>query len=92
MANLVQCKISHRWYSNNRGLLIHLGFCRERHASQQEDKNHHHLEHNPLKFCYDQLDHLNPFAVYDNFDDSSGEDSTEEDEDHPDEGGLESST
>ena len=65
-------------------------FCCERHASQQEDKNHQHLEHNPLKSCYNQLDHLNPFAVYDDLDDSSGEDST--DEDRPDEGGLEYST
>jgi hypothetical protein len=67
-----------------------LGFCRERHASQQEDKNHQHLEHNPLKSRNEQLDHLNPYAVYDNLDDSSGEDST--DEDCPDKGGLEYST
>ena len=70
--------------------MIHLGFCREIHASQQADKNHHHPEQNPLKSCYDQLDQLNPFAVYDNLDDSSGEDST--DKDCPDEGGLEYST
>jgi hypothetical protein len=70
--------------------LIHLGFCCERHASQQEDKNHQHLEHNPLKSRNDQLDHFNPYAVYDNLDDSSGEDSTNKD--CPDEGGLEYST
>ena len=61
-----------------------MGFFRERHASQQEEENHQHLEHNPLKSCYDQLDHLNPFTVYGDLDDSSGEDST--DEDCPDEG------
>jgi hypothetical protein len=90
MVNVVRCNICHQWYSNNRGLLIHLGFCRERHASQQEDKNHQHLEHNPLKSRNDQLDHLNLYAVYGNLNDSSGEDST--DEDCPDKGGLEYST
>jgi hypothetical protein len=90
MVNIVRCNICHEWYLNNRGLLIQLGFCHERHASQQEDKNHQHLEHNPLKSCNDQLDHLNPYAVYDNLDDSSGEDST--DKDCPDEGGLDYST
>jgi hypothetical protein len=65
MSNLVQCNICQKWYSNQRGLLIHLGFCRERHASEQNDSNHHILGHNPLKFCYNQGEHLNPFAVYD---------------------------
>jgi hypothetical protein len=48
-----------------------LGFFRERHASQQEDKNHQHLEHNPLKPHNDQLDHLNPYAVYDDLEELS---------------------
>lgn len=64
--------------------MIHLGFCCQKHASQQEDKNHQHLEHNPLKFCYNQLDHLNPFTVYDDVDHSSGENSANKDV--PDEG------
>jgi hypothetical protein len=48
------------------------------------------MEHNPLRSCYDQLDHLNPFALYDDIDQSSGEpsadeyvpDKGEEDDDH----------
>jgi hypothetical protein len=54
-----------------------LGFCRERHDSEQNDKNHLLLDHNPLKSCYDQGDHCNPYAVYDNeLDNSSIENST----------------
>jgi len=57
---------------NRHGLLIHLGFCRERHASEQNNANHHFLCHNPLKSYYDQGEHLNPFAAYkDEFDNSS---------------------
>ena len=77
MSNLVQCNIYQKWYSNQRGLLIRLGFCRERHASEQNDENHLLLGHHPLKSCYNQGDHLNPFAVYDNeLDNSSIENST----------------
>ena len=73
MSNYVQCNICQKWYTNQRGLLIHLGYCRERHnASEQNVANHHFVEHNPLKSCYDQGEHLNPFAVYDGeFDNSS---------------------
>ena len=73
MSNYVQCNICQKWYTNQRGLLIHLGYCRERHnASEQNVANHHFVEHNPLKSCYDQGEHLNPFAVYeDEFDISS---------------------
>ena len=73
MSNYVQCNICQKWYTNQRGLLIHLGYCRERHnASEQNVANHNFLEHNPLKSCYDQAEHLNPFAVYDGeFDNSS---------------------
>ena len=78
MVNPVRCNICHRWFSNNHGLLIHLGFCRERHVSQQEVHNHQQMEHNPLQSCYDQLDHLNPFALYDDVDQSSGEPSADE--------------
>ena len=42
------------------------------------------MELNPLQSCYDQLDHLNPFALYDHVDQSSGEPSA--DEYVPDEG------
>ena len=84
MVNLVRCNICHRWFSNNHGLLIHLGFCRERHVSQPEIHNHQQMEHNPLQSCYDQLDHLNPFALYDGVDQSSAEHSA--DEYFPDEG------
>jgi len=42
------------------------------------------MEHNPLRSCYDQLDHLNPFALYDDVDQSSAEHSA--DEYFPDEG------
>ena len=66
MSNYVQCNICQKWYTNQRGLLIHLGYCRERHnASEQNVSNHHFVQHNPLKSCYDQGEHLNPFAVYD---------------------------
>ena len=90
MVNLVRCNICHRWYSNNRGLLIHLGFCRQRHVMQQQVHNHQQMENNPLQSCYDHLDHLNPFALYDDVDQSSGEpsaddyvpDEGEEDDDH----------
>ena len=73
MSNYVQCNICQKWYSNQRGLLIHLGYCRDRHnASKQNDASHQFVDHNPLKSCYDQGEHLNPFAVYDGeFDNSS---------------------
>jgi len=46
-----------------------LKYCRERHASEQDNGNHLILGHNPLKSCYDQGEHLNPWAVYeDEFD------------------------
>ena len=73
MSNLVQCNICQKWYSNQRGLLIHLGFCKERQNFEQSDGNNHlFLGHNPLKSCYNQGEHLDPFAVYeDEFDNSS---------------------
>ena len=57
---------------------------------QQQVHNHQQMEHNPLQSCYDQLDHLNPFTLYDDVDQSSGEpsadeyvpDKGEEDDDH----------
>ena len=57
---------------------------------QQQVHNHQQMEHNPLQSCYDHLDHLNPFALYDDVDQSSGEpsadeyvlDEGEEDDDH----------
>ena len=79
MSNLVQCNICQRWYSNQHGLLIHLRFCCERHGREQDDGNHLLLEHNPLKSCYNQGDHLNPVAVYDELDNSRIEHSTYED-------------
>ena len=64
MSNYVQCNICQKWYLNQRGLLIHLGYCRDRHnARKQNDASHHFVDHNPLKSCYDQGEHLNPFAV-----------------------------
>jgi hypothetical protein len=52
--------------------MVHLGYCRERHASEQNNGNHLILGHNLLKSCYDQGEHLNPWAVYeDEFDDFS---------------------
>jgi hypothetical protein len=36
------------------------------------------MEHNPLQSCYDQLDHLNPFALYNAEDESSAEPSADE--------------
>ena len=64
MSNYVQCNICQKWYSNQRGLLIHLGFCKERQTFERSDGNNHlFLGHNPLKSCYDQGEHLNPFAV-----------------------------
>jgi len=77
MSNLVQCNICQKWYSNQHGLLIHLRFCRERHANERNDGIHQNCEHNPLKSCYDHGDHLNPWAVYDDdLDNSSMEHST----------------
>ena len=76
MVNLVQCNTCHRWYSSNHGLLIHLGFCRQRHDSQQDNSHHQELDHNPLRSCYDPIDHLNPFAVYDDLNESCSENSS----------------
>ena len=77
MSNLVQCNICQKWYSNQYGLLIHLQFCRERHANERNDGIHQNCEHNPLKSCYDHGDHLYPWAVYDDdLDNSSMEHST----------------
>ena len=74
MSNLVQCNISQKQCSNQHGLLIHLQFCRERHANERNDGNHQNYEHNPLKSCYDHGDHLNPWAVYDDDLDNSNDD------------------
>jgi hypothetical protein len=51
-----------------------LRFCRERHANERNDGNHQNYEHYPLKSCYDHGDHLNPWAVYDDYLDSSSMD------------------
>ena len=76
MSNYVQCNLCRKRYSNQRGLLIHLGYCRERHyASEQNDAGHHIVDHHPLKSCYDQGEHLNPFALYDDEFDVSSSDS-----------------
>ena len=57
-----------------------MGFCRQRHDSQQDNSHHQGLEHNPLQSCYDPIDHQNPFALYDDVDESSsGDPSTDED-------------
>ena len=40
------------------------------------------LEHNPLKSNYNQKDHLNAFAVYDDLDNSNSEDSSGEENNH----------
>ena len=64
MSYLVQCNTCQKWYSNKRGLLVHLKYCTERHTSQQDNGNHLFLDHNPLKSCYDQGEHRNPWAVY----------------------------
>ncbi len=69
MSYLVQCNTCQKWYSNQHGLLVHLKYCRERHASEQDNGNHLILGHNPLKSFYDQGEHLNSWAVYeDEFD------------------------
>ena len=81
MSYLVQCNTCQKWYANQRGLLVHLKYCTERHTNQQDNGDHLFLDHNPLKSCYDQGEHLNPFAVYDGeFDNSSiSEEEPEED-------------
>ncbi len=81
MSYLVQCNTCQKWYSNQRGLLVHLKYCTERHASQQDNSNHLILDHNPLKSCYDQGEHLNPWAVYeDEFDELSNSSSKEQED------------
>ena len=79
MSNLVQCNICQKWFASPHGLLIHLRYCRDNHAQLRDDANHIPSEHNPLKSCYDKDDHLNPFNVYDNFDDDSIDDDQEYD-------------
>ena len=77
MSNLIQCNICQKWNSNKQSLLIHLGFCRQRHSAQQDDGNHILHEHNPIQSSYNQGDHLNPFAVYDDLDLSISDDSVD---------------
>jgi hypothetical protein len=79
MSNLVQCNICQRWYSNQHGLLIHLRYCRERHSQEQTDGNHLLIDFNPLKSCNDKSDHLDPFSVYEDVEESTDEDSNNED-------------
>jgi len=74
MSNLIQCKICQKWCNNKQSLLIHLGFCRQRHTANLDDANHMIHEHNPLQSSYNQGDHLNPFAVYDDLDISNSDD------------------
>jgi len=66
MSYLVQCNTCQKWYANKRGLLVHLKYCTERHTNQQDNGDHLFLDHNPLKSCYDQGEHRDPWAVYDN--------------------------
>ena len=66
MSYLVQCNTCQKWYANQRGLLVHLKYCTERHTNQQDNGDHLFLDHNPLKSCYDQGEHRDPWAVYDN--------------------------
>ena len=81
MSYLVQCNTCQKWYSNQRGLLVHLKYCTERHASEQDNGNHLMVDHNPLKSCYDQGEHLNPWAVYeDEFDELSNSSSKEQED------------
>jgi hypothetical protein len=74
MSNLIQCKICQKWCTNKQSLLIHLRFCRQQHTAIQDDANHLLHEHNPLQSSYNQGDHLNPFAVYDDLDISNSDD------------------
>jgi hypothetical protein len=74
MSNLIQCEICQKWCTNKQSLLIHLQFCRQRHTAIQDDANHLLHEHNPLQSSYNQGDHLNPFAVYDDLDISNSDD------------------
>ena len=53
----------------------------ERHEREQNDLNHHFLCHNPLKSCYDQDEHCNPFAVYEDECDNSSISKQEQDDD-----------
>ncbi len=81
MSYLVQCKTCQKWYSNQRGLFFHLKYCTERHTSQQDNGNHLFLDHNPLKSCYDQGEHRNPWAEYeDELDELSNEENLSEDD------------
>ena len=41
-------------------------YCTERHTNQQVNGAHLFLDHNPLKSCYDQGEHRDPWALYDN--------------------------
>ena len=66
MSYLVQCNTCQKWYANQRGLLVHLKYCTERHTNQQDNGDHLFLDHNPLKSCYVQGEHRDPWAVYDN--------------------------
>ena len=77
MTNVVQCEICQKWCSTKKGLLVHLGYCRERHTAIQDNANHLLHEYHPLKSSYNQGDHLNPFAVYDNSDISNSDDSVD---------------
>ncbi len=68
MSNLVQCFVCQRWLSNQHELLIHFRFCWEQQANNKDNRNHLLQEHHPLKFCNEQGEQLNPFAVYDGLD------------------------
>ena len=81
MSYLVQCNTCQKWYANQRGLLVHLKYCTERHTNQQDNGDHLFLDHNPLKSCYDQGEHRDPWAVYDNeLDELSIEENLSEDD------------
>jgi hypothetical protein len=89
MSDYVQCNICQQWFLTRKGLLKHLEYCREKHACAQNNTNHHVLEHNPLKSCYDQGEHLNPFALYDDeFDVSSSTSLTSNCEEEQEERGV----
>ena len=77
MTNVVQCEICQKWCSTKRGLLVHLGYCRERHNAIQDNANHLLHEHHPLQSSSNHGDDLNPFKVYDNSDYSNSDDSVD---------------
>ena len=50
-------------------------WCDLKYASLRDDANHIESEYQPLKSCYDNDEHLLPFNLYDDIDESSSDDS-----------------